>query len=435
MAVLNRAIISLVRRPARSILLFLIILIIGYFEITGVSLNTEADNLKDITLNKIGAVITLSVKNISDEINSKTLNNIMRNPHVLGYNFSVNDLVNPVDFSNHVKPSKSVFAQISENQSQVRIEGDLNIKMVDAFREGHAKLIDGVFPTENNHGAIIDDYLAKQNDLHVEDKITVTYKGNSKDMSILGVYSSDIPFEENYTNRNGEVVYIDSPYSRVFTDFDTARDILNYENKLFSVDFYIDKINNLNHTYAEIKALKVINWDQYMLVNTTETNYSQVASSINAISSTSVIIIYSVLVAGMLILLLVILLWMKDYTYDAGVLLSLGENKKNITFQFLMSVLIITLISTTIAIIGEKLSLQYIGRGLLSQLEQSSANAITISVPDPKLDLKQSFSSEISYKAIIYFILIEILTVMIPAIVSCLSILRYKPSQILKRTD
>jgi putative ABC transport system permease protein len=440
MAFFKRALLSLIRRPFRVVVLCLIIAAIGVLELAGIFLNSTASDLKNVSLNKIGAQIALTNKNPMESVDVDELGKCLLDRHILGYNASIINLVTPVSFHNAVSQQKTPFAQEQGiDPNQVRLVGDLNVNMDDVFRKNQAKLISGVYPTGSAQGAVIDQILAEKNHLEIGDNITVRYKGPNQeytvDIPIVGIYDVSAPLMESVTAPSGKTVYVQSPYSRIFTGFATAKELFGGSDAVGPVDLYVDNINNLNSAIKFIKTIPGMG-EKYDVINSTDAAYGQVAGTVEIISHDSVVIILAASLAGIFILFLVIILWMRDYIYDTGVLIALGEKKSRIVLQFLSEVILVAVIALSLSILISTASLKFIGENMINYATQSQyRNAITVMVPDPSLNLMSSFAAKLNIKVLLAFSGIGLLLVIIPTIGSCFSIFRYNPRKVLSKMD
>lgn len=438
MAFLKRAMLSLLRRPFRAAILCLIITAIGTLELLGLSMRSTAESLKNASLNSIGGQILLSNKSATGTVSIDDLRKYLTNSHIVGYNASVSKLVTPDGFQNAVSSDRSPFAKGHEvDPTQVQLVGDLNVNMDDVFREHQAELIAGKYP--DGGGAVINQILADKNQLQIGDSITLRYKEAAQEhsvtLSVVGIYRENTLLMESSMNSDGRVAYTQSLYSKVFTNFNTTKKLLGDSTAVASVTLYVDHIDYLSSVIKLLQSIPDIK-DKYTHLDSTGSDSKQMAGIIQIISHDSAAVTLLIFASGVLVLFLAILLWMRDYIYDAGILIAMGEPKGKIALQFLSEMMLLTVVALGCSVLIGKASIRLIAENVtyaVAQLQKRNAVA-TMSISS-SLDFTRLSHIKIEIGTIFAFFGIGLLLVIIPAIVSCLSIFKYRPREILNRAE
>lgn len=114
----------------------------------------------------------------------------------------------------------------------------------------------------------------------------------------------------------------------VFLDYESSQLALNNKTRLINkLSLFSDNPENMKKAFDEIKALD-INWSEYNLEKDTKV-FEETLDSLSAIGHIINIMTISIMIAGVVVLSLILMLWLRERIYEIGILLSIGFNKKN----------------------------------------------------------------------------------------------------------
>jgi len=493
MAVLKRAYLSLKCHYVRTLILLFIILCISVMEVIGISLHTAVNNAENESLKQIGAKIGLEnnttyIDKLNQEaiasghvvkqstgnglatastetpiiklapISDYMIQKILTIPGVVGENSVSGDYAKPVDFKN-VKTYQGIDPSTQKNtqspntrihKDNVIIDGDLQVDLTDGFRKKQSSLIDGSLPSESNRGALIEEKLAQQNNLAVGDSIKVNpivkLDDNNQvvqlenaipiEIKIIGIYKTSDEFNVLSQNFWGEDVYAFSPYNRIYTDFETGQEIFKQnDGSITDADIYVNSPSNMDKVAKEIKRLN-FDWTKYQLVNLTASENMEISNQLNKVATNASLIIAFSSLAGAIILILIISMWSKNYVYETGLLLTLGEKKRKIILQHLFELLIITLIAFTVSVFLGSYAAHFIGQSIN---QNSAITSTTGGGTVAPYDLGPNVSNiQIKPQLIVtnlpIYIGIGFIVIFVASIIPGILVFRYKPREILSKS-
>jgi putative ABC transport system permease protein len=348
------AFVEMVRKPIRSGILCVVFIFVFVGDIYGFSLLSTADAARNNVFSQIGTKITLAQNydyqgdDSADRglITAEIIDRIQRgSDHILGTNQSLANFATPIDFVNcheysGVNPNENndAFSDYDLTKDGVVIDGNSRIDMVSEFRTGLSNVIEGSYPTSEQTGVLIERRLAEINNLTVGDVVELESRlfETSSQLVVVGIYATAARFELTENNSMGEAIYAHSPYNRIFADLDSAASLFNASIAELQLDIYIDNPNNIDAVGRLIRNMD-FNWDELQLINTTEETYQQQARQVDVLHNTSRLILFYVSAFGIVIMLLVLGIWVKDHDYQLGLLIALGADKTRGVAQYVLT--------------------------------------------------------------------------------------------------
>lgn len=427
---------------------------------------------------------------------------IAGNKHVYDYNYIVN-LSSFASSFDAIEDSQSAEMRESENDMKDKVnnfnsamgQGGINmpsgmekidmanIVMADITMVGVSSSAiyedfdsNGYTITEGEHitkgtvenGVLIETTLAESNSIAVGDtiKVKATSEGVDIDLVVVGIFDSGNSVSEGgFSGMSSSLAY-----NKMYVRYDKAveiKEVAASENDstdnmpmvrgaasssdgIDSVVFYIDDPNNMDSVieYAESTDVDL---DTYKL-SANDEEYESLIKPIENVASFSKILVLIVIIAGVAIIALILMLWIKERTYETGVLLSLGESKFKIIMQYLAEVLIIAVVAFLLSILlGTGIS-QKVGDVLLSQeletlQETQSAgfnpeNGNISRMPmgekafvreEPRNNVEQITEIDVNVSGLVILQMygLGIAIILIATIVPVVYVFRYNPKQIL----
>lgn len=315
-----------------------------------------------------------------------------------------------------------------------------------------------------NQVVIIEEHLAKSNNLSVGDLISIDFNylqtlDESKESTeckhefeIIGTY-------QNTTFDASEVTALEESASQLYIPYNVSYTLTGE-----ALDFYITSKFGINAVdssqvrpnkigyllkdpltlYDFIEDSNSLLPSKYHLLLSGDASYDSIVQSVKNIMNSNQLIIQIIFVAGIVILSLITGLTLKSREYEIGILLALGENKLKIIGQFIAELIMIAFISFSLSIFsGQFIAKFYAEKLFQREIETASiqSNSVDLYLLD-QLNTSASveFSDFISgfnieIHAMIYFenMIYGLLIVSFSAFIPICFILHYKPKSILTR--
>ena len=260
---------SLKKNIGKTILLFVIIVVITNLVIAGLSIQSATQKSMDQIRSSLGNDVTLSVdfrnmmKNrepgaaVSNETSlTTTMADSLKNlKYVESYNYqistsadsdSISAVENKSDNSNNQQDTNKPNDQPEQalNQGDFTISANTTMEYLDSFTNSNYTLTDGRLLTSddaNTNNCVIETNLASDNDLSVGDTFTITTTVNdetiTQELTIVGIY------EIQSTNEIGSA-HFNNPVNTIYTDLSIGQTLTGSSENITSAIYYLDDPEN-----------------------------------------------------------------------------------------------------------------------------------------------------------------------------------------------
>ena len=393
---IKNALLSLKKNIGKTILLFVIIVVITNLVIAGLSIQSATKKSMDQIRSSLGNDVTLSVdfrnmmknRKPSEAVSNETsLTTTMADSlkdlkYVKNYNYQISTSANSnsisavetaSDNSNNQQDTNKPNDQPEQASNQVdfTISANTTMKYLDSFTNNNYKLTKGRLLTtkdQNTNNCVIETNLASDNDLSVGDTFTITTTVNdeiiTQELTIVGIY------EIQSTNEIGSA-HFNNPVNTIYTDLSIGQTLTGSSENITSAIYYLDDPENAEAFVELAKKKSDIDFDTFSL-DANNRLYQQNTSSLESMKSFAKMFVWIVVIAGSAILCLILALTIRNRYYEIGVLLSLGQSKVKIIAQQLIEVGLIAVVAFVISLGTGQLTSHYMG----NMLESSSSSNV-----------------------------------------------------------
>ena len=415
MSIFNRAYLYIIRKKVRSSILFLIVTLISFFLLSGSVLNTTVNNISKNLYKDVNFGFNIeSVDKSNKEIEKDTLKKIEELKGITTKNYIFSKPVN-VEGKKVVQENQNITLndEIKNNSNLVMLNGITASKSNIDFKSEVLKLEKGRHIEENDKNKImIHEKFAKLNNVNLGDKIKLSQEGKILELEIVGIYSG-----EKTNTFNG--LSSDFIENTVYTDYKSSQELSNLiaNNKVTSVEYGVDDPTKLDDVIKAVENLGINN----LMVSKSNKNYELVTASVESITKITNMIRIGSVVVGVVILSLILMFWVRERTYEIGILLSLGTSKVNLVLQFIVEVLLVTIFGLMIALGIEIATIKYLASNVGSIFSEEL----------PKSIADELMKISVNGIDIVNLVIVMIAIVIISVVVALLPILKMKPKKIL----
>ena len=415
MSIFNRAYLYIIRKKVRSSILFLIVTLISFFLLSGSVLNTTVNNISKNLYKDVNFGFNIeSVDKSNKEIEKDTLKKIEELKGITTKNYIFSKPVN-VEGKKVVQENQNITLndEIKNNSNLVMLIGITASKSNIDFKSEVLKLEKGRHIEENdNNKIVIHEKFAQLNNVNLGDKIKLSQEGKTLELEIVGIYSG-----EKTNTFNG--LSSDFIENTVYTDYKSSQQLSNLiaNNKVTSVEYGVEDPTKLDDVIKAVENLGINN----LMVSKSSKNYELVTSSVESITKITNMIRIGSVVVGVVILSLILMFWVRERTYEIGILLSLGTSKVNLVLQFIVEVLLVTIFGLMIALGIEIVTIKYLASNVGSIFSEEL----------PKSIADELMKISVNGIDIVNLVIVMIAIVIISVVVALLPILKMKPKKIL----
>ena len=378
---IKNALLSLKKNIGKTILLFVIIVVITNLVIAGLSIQSATKKSMDQIRSSLGNDVTLSVdfrnmmknRKPSEAVSNETsLTTTMADSlkdlkYVESYHYQIStsadsDSISAVETASDNSNNQP---EQASNQVDFTISANTTMKYLDSFTNNNYKLTKGRLLTtkdQNTNNCVIETNLASDNDLRVGDTFTITTTVNDEtiiqELTIVGIY------EIQSTNEIGGA-HFNNPVNTIYTDLSVGQTLTGSSENITSAIYYLDDPENAEAFVELAKKKSDIDFDTFSL-DANNRLFQQNASSLESMQSFAKMFVWIVVIAGSAILCLILALTIRNRYYEIGVLLSLGQSKVKIIAQQLIEVGLIAVVAFVISLGTGQLTSHYMGNMLES---------------------------------------------------------------------
>ena len=346
---IKNAFLSIRKNLGKTILLFVIMVVITNLIIAGLSIQSASKKSMEQIRTSLGNDVTLTVdmrnmmgqrekgqaiEEVQANITTAMADQLKDLKYVENYNYTIStfvdsDTLNPVELSasdnqiNIQHPDQ--MEGFNGNSGSFSISANTTMEYLEAFNNEESNLIEGKLLSTSDDGSdscVIETTLASDNDLDVGDTITLTATVNdetlSKTLTIAGIYEVS-----DSTQMAGPGH--DNPFNTIYTDLSVGQYFTASDSNITSATYYLDDPENIEKFQELAKEKTDIDFETYTL-EANDRLYQQNVNNLENTQSFATMFLVVVIVAGCTILCLVLILTIRNRYYEIGVFLSLGQN-------------------------------------------------------------------------------------------------------------
>lgn len=481
MRLFNHGIKSLVRRPAKTIMLLIILFVVFNLIFVGFIIRNSVAQSKEYIRDQIGGAVEYRV-DMSSIINVVPGNPRNGMPNIPALSLKVADKIAKSSYVSQyfVSETSSVNSEdITPAQTQASTGGfqgrfsDFNLKgsnmpeSID-FVLGSIALKEGSFPSTANveNGDLVimvSEAVAKSNNLRINDKVTLGYVTRTAFLPGAGA-GGDRQNTQQTTVSNTKTFNVIGIYEAKSTDYD-VNTLLTSNKTIYALSGQTASDNSnasiiyvLTHpddVDAFIKENTPYLTSQYHSLYSNDEKYESLTRPLNLISVITSLLISVVFAAGAAIILAIVTIFVRDRKFEIGLLLSSGEGRPKIIMQFVFEMTIIAIIAFSLSAGSSNLIAKGVGNWIVNEqllsdqsvlvdsgntnqnqfMIRSGAfrgNTTNIYGSVDMKDVATEFDASISAEVFGQLLLISIVLVMIGSGVPLVVIMGYNPRRILQ---
>lgn len=458
MRIFKHAVLNLIRKPMKAIMILLIIVLVFSLVFTGIIIQNSIYQSRIFIRMQLGAVVRYEqdwYKAMIDEIGEDEYAKmqISRNTAVdIGKDSRVKDTylienayATAVGFKSGIEQGDIILydsailpdkrSPDNEQMAYINLSGSENLIPFE-FETGKLSLTSGRFFTDNeltgsDRVVIISEEFAAANNLRPEDTISMnSYYMDNIDCTVIGIYSGAPQYtEDNFYTTSSLIQEINSFEEYPMEGFSAVYFMLN--DPLDVDGFIADSTEKLPSKYTKLTA------------NTEK--YKSLTKPLDLMEIITNILIWVIFAAGAMIIIAVVTIFIRDRKFEIGLLLSTGESKLKIAGQFIFEIALVALIAFLLSTGISRLTSDYVGNWIVqNQLIEEKTdpynqangwyyNEDLSSGSDVSIDsVAEDFNVSIDFDTLLKLFLISMGIMVIAAGAPLFIILRYKPREALQ---
>ena len=412
-----RAILYIVRKWKKTLLIFCLLLSITTLVLSGLAIadaqEEQSEELRGVT----GASFTVTANNgyTLNPVTDEMIDEIAAIDGIESYNASQWTVVNLFENGNAI--------EALEGQEYTKDlfygTGCFDSAYSPLFLTGALRLTEGHHVTESNGGIILYEGVAEKYGLSIGDTLEVK-NGNPDDplveceiAGLFEVIADDT--DEQATMAKPSTFYDYEEY--IFVDMDVMSAVsapytASEGNGISSVDFFVSDAAKLESIVQEVQENTSIDWNSYYLTVNDEV-YERISSSLSDTGTLITTLIVVITVVSMVLIILILSMSVRSRKREMGILLAVGIAKPSVILQYILETALIAVVAFPLAYLSSRQV-----AGAIGTLFGKAAENVVVT---PQ-----------------HFALVTVaggILLIIAVIVSCIPALRFKPKQILSQME
>lgn len=398
---LQQAIAYISRKRTRNLVLFLILLLILSCLYFCFSLMQVGERLEDHIKQSAGTSFALTSKQGDTPFALKEAKKVQQ---LAGVGAMVPQYESPV----RILGKEAVTGQQSVERDDLGQEAKQALGAVFTqktgqhldFRSGSFQLVQGKHLSDQARGQIlIHQELAKKNKLKVGDSLTLSsfqmgkIPAKEQTFKIVGIFSGKK--QEKFTGMTSDL-----SENQVYLPYEDATKLLGLsQQEVTQVTFGVKDPEKIDALLKQVKSLD-LDWQSLRVVEDRKA-FDQMKESSQTLEGLVRIMMIVLLVTGAGALSLLLSLWTRERIHEIGVLLSIGKSKGRIFRQFLLEVVLVSLLAVLPAfLIGRMVSHRFLEQ-FVGQTGQQQTLDLLNQIP-------QGLSLGIAYASLLCLILLSL---------------------------
>ena len=210
---------------------------------------------------------------------------------------------------------------------------------------------------------------------------------------------------------------------------------VKYTNATFNTDTDVDKVTS---KFKDIST----DWNKYTIVKSEDT-FLALSKSFDSLDKIINMVLIGAIIAGVIILSLVLAFWIQGRVHETGILLSIGVSKFNIISQYIIELLLISILAFGGSYFSSKVISQNIGNTIVAQASKQAVQDVQSGFGGFSLgnDVNSSLATrtvdeidvKVDVEELIYVYVIGTVIIILSVMASSVSIIRLKPKEILSK--
>ena len=410
MTIIKRAWTAVTRKRRRSLTIALIMTLIFTLLIGTLTVQQTMAQLKQSVERNIRAGFSIASKQPSGEVPMDIAQRVQHLDKVKAHNFQAETTAG--------LPGKQLIdtagsgVQLDSNVAgEAKVTGATQSDLLGEFTGQFYQLEQGKHITmHDQNAALIHKTFAEKNNIKPGDKLDITKDGRRVTVTVVGIFSGK--------GEKPAVLQSDMAENHLITNLAAAQQLTGSQ-QLTRATYFAENPHQLRSLTDHVKSLPNVDWQKFSLTDNGAA-FAGVLQNIAGIQNILTIATIGAAAAGLAVLSLVLVFWVRGRLHEIGILLSIGTSKRQIIGQFLAELAIIAAVSSVFALAIGSVASSQISTALTAQTDQSQRIEKTAVQAAPVATYLEAFA-------------FGYMVVLLSAIAATAPIMRQSPKQILAK--
>lgn len=394
MNVFSRAIIAVLRKPSRSLILLVLMILIFTALISGAVVRNSIGDLKRKLDRNFKAGFVISTKGMSAggaaisgvaaggvetdsgmgvekaqsgiKLGGLTLKQAESVKEVKGIE-SVNFIQNEIVVSDKYQP-------VEDARGGVKLDGvrsNFTATFVDDSQL-FSEFLNGRYEIKQGRGVLrggkdevlIHEEFAEKNHLKLGDELSFKIHGRKIKLVVVGIFTGKDAQMNGFTSE---------AQNRLFVSFKTLENI-SRDLRLQQVSYFVSDPKTIEEVIVEVKTMN-LPWENLVIENNFEKN-KELYQTIESVEKMLNMMLAAISVVSMLVLGFVLMFWFRGRIHEIGTLLAIGKTKLEVFLQVVVELLIIAMVSFIPAMLVSNLTSDAMTKTILEQADSAEMRGV-----------------------------------------------------------
>lgn len=361
MTIIKRAWTAVTRKRRRSLTIALIMTLIFTLLIGTLTVQQTMAQLKQSVERNIRAGFSIASRQPSGEVPMEMARQVQRLNNVKAHNFQAETTAG-LPGKQLVDVAGSGVQLDSGIASEAKVTGVTQSDLLSEFTGRFYQLEQGKHLTEHDqNAALIHKTFAEKNNIKPGDSLDITKDGRRVTVTVSGIFSGK--------GEKPAVLQSDMAENHLITNLAAAQQLTGSQ-QLTRATYFAENPHQLKSLTDRTKSLPNIDWQKFSLTDNGAA-FAGVLQNIAGIQNILTIATIGAAAAGLAVLSLVLVFWVRGRLHEIGILLSIGTSKRQIIGQFLAELAIIALVSSVFALAIGSVASSQISTALTAQTDQN----------------------------------------------------------------
>ena len=368
MTIIKRAWMAVTRRRRRSLTIALIMTLIFTLLIGTLTVQQTMAQLKQSVERNIHAGFSIASKQPSGEVPVDIAQRVQRLDKVKAHNFQAETTVG-LPGRQLIDAAGSGVQLDAGVAGEAKVTGATESNLLGEFTGRFYQLEQGKHLTEHDqNAALVHKMFAEKNNIKPGDKLDITKDGRRVTVTVMGIFSG--------TGEKPAVLQSDMAENHLITNLAAAQQLAGSQ-QLTRATYFAENPHQLKSLTDRAKSLPNVDWKKISLTDNGAV-FAGVLQNIAGMQNMLTIATIGAAAAGLAVLSLVLVFWVRGRLHEIGILLSIGTPRRQIIGQFLAELAIIALVSSVFALAIGSVASSQISTTLMAQTSHSQRIETTV---------------------------------------------------------
>ncbi|MDH8676998.1 FtsX-like permease family protein [Fusibacter bizertensis] len=381
---IQHAFLSVIRKPTKGIVIFLILLMVFTLIFTSIIIQNTIQASKDFTRKELGGNVEMKIdyiKSMQDaqgasittqnEIQTQlslpqnVATTLAKDPNVLKYHIENMIYTNSEKLKSGQSDDPSNFTMTLATST----EGSINFMLLASNQlvpldfEKQLKLAEGRFRTSDDIGKdtiLISKEVATKNNLLLGDTVGFKLDPNSEEVSfeVIGIYEGAPSYLVNQTYISDDTLNRHAPQQ-----LENISRVVWQLNDPFIIPDFLSKYENQMPS-------------KYLYLDASNDQYNTLTKPLDVMSTVINMLLVVIFIAGAMITISIVTLFVRERQFEIGLLLANGESKGSILAQFSIEILMVAILAFIFAFAASSLTADFVA-GWISENQLVESTSVT----------------------------------------------------------